>query len=401
MLQKTEKTEFVQYIIDYTNKSITNDALKGIALYLAPMIFDFYSSPNNFIPIWGIRVSVALICLTFLFSMKRPIIMKHPRFFYMLGMALALTSITPIWSLSHPETLPTEATLISAPLILGMAIFRMLAVDALLLGAIYCGSFCLLMLSRNANADIWQSYSIGLGQGYVMGALIAYLSERDLYRSFLTDKLLRQETERADNLLIKTFPSEVAKELKEHHRSQPQRFDNVTVMFCDIVSFTSIASNMTPEDLVEWLNHVFSKFDQLTEDYGCEKIKTIGDAYMVVCGAPTPRIDHAQRIVRLATALHNISKEIFLQGSPLSIRIGINTGPVVAGVIGQKRFAYDLWGDCVNTASRMESLSEPGKTLLTESTKDQLDDSIELRQIKGINVKGKGQMDAWQVVFCR
>lgn len=401
MRPKAERQEFIQYIIDYTNQSITHDAYKGIALYLTPMIYDFYSSPSNFIPIWIIRLSVALICLTFLFSIKQPLIMKNQRFFYMLGMAVAMISITPIWSLSNPDTLPTEATLIAAPLILGMAIFRMLAVDALLLGAIYCGSFCILLLYRNANADIWQSYSIGLGQGYVMGALIAYLSERDLYRSFVTDKLLRQETARADNLLINTFPSEVAKELKAYHRSQPQRFDNVTVMFCDIVSFTSNASSMPPEDLVEWLNQVFSKFDQLTEDYGCEKIKTIGDAYMVVCGAPTPYTDHAQRVVRLAIALNNISKDIHLKGSPLAIRIGINTGPVVAGVIGRKRFAYDLWGDCVNTASRMESLSEPGKILLTESTKDQLDDSIELKKITGINVKGKGQMDAWQVIGYR
>lgn len=196
----------------------------------------------------------------------------------------------------------------------------------------------------------------------------------------------------------KTFPQEVANELKINHVSKAQRFENVPVMFCDIVNFTEASANTPPEKLVAWLNDVFSAFDRLTYQFECEKIKTIGDAYMAVCGVPTPDVEHAQKIVKLALAINAESSKLSLNGSRLTLRMGVSSGSVVAGVIGERRFAYDLWGDTVNTASRMEAMASPGKILITETTKAHLGDTFKLEKVSGLMVKGKGKMDGWQVV---
>ncbi len=398
MHQKKDKADFREYLLGYTNASIDSDVYKALAFYLSFMLLDFYGSSEDYPILWSIRIGVVSVCAFLAFFNKHPIIHQNRRFFYIFSMMLIMNSTVLIWSIRYPDTLPANTGVPSAILVCCMAIFRMVASDALMIGFIYCLSFCILLASRDATTQVWQNYAFGLGIAYTLGGIGAIVSEQNLYRSYMAEKLLRRETERADNLLIKTFPLEVAKELKDHQKSQARRFDTVSVMFCDIVNFTEASSNMPPEELVECLNGVFSAFDHLTEQHGCEKIKTIGDAYMAVCGAPTPRDDHAQRIVGLAMAIKAVAKDFYLNGSPLTLRIGINTGPIVAGVIGKNRFAYDLWGDSVNIASRMEALCTPGQILLTESTKSYLGDAYSLRKVTSLNVKGRGKMDAWQLV---
>jgi class 3 adenylate cyclase len=230
-----------------------------------------------------------------------------------------------------------------------------------------------------------------------MGIAGSTIGQNYVIRAYLAEKKLREETARADNLLLKTFPFEVAKELKTNQKSIARLYEHATVMFCDVVNFTHSSSHMAPEDLVEWLNRTFSEFDRVTAEHGCEKIKTVGDAYMVVSGVPIPDENHAERILLLALAIKSASEKITLNGQPLQLRIGISSGPVVAGVIGQSRFAYDLWGDTVNTASRMESLAPPGGILITESTKMIIEGHFNLEQIPTLEVKGKGAMAAWLV----
>jgi len=398
MHPKIDKTDFRTYLLEYSNDAIDSDVYKALAFYLSFMIFDFYGSPKTYPTLWTIRIIVVSICTFLAIFNKHPLIHQNRRLFYIFSIMLVMNSTVLIWSIRYPDTLPANTGLPAAILVCSMVIFRMLAIDALIIGFIYCLSFCILLISRESANHVWQNYALGLGVAYALGGIGAIVSEKNLYRSYKAEKLLRRETERADNLLIKTFPLEVAKELKDHQKSQARRFDNVSVMFCDIVNFTEASSNMPPEELVECLNGFFSAFDHLTEQHGCEKIKTIGDAYMAVCGAPTPRDDHAQRIVGLAMAIKAVAKDFYLNGSPLTLRIGINTGPIVAGVIGKNRFAYDLWGDTVNIASRMEALCKPGQILLTESTKSHLDDAFRLQKITALSVKGKGKMDAWQLV---
>jgi hypothetical protein len=231
-----------------------------------------------------------------------------------------------------------------------------------------------------------------------MGIAGSTIGQNYVIRAYLAEKNLREETARADNLLLKTFPFEVAKELKTNQKSIARRYEHATVMFCDVVNFTHSSSHMPPEDLVDWLNRTFSEFDRVTAEHGCEKIKTVGDAYMVVSGVPIPDENHAERILLLALAIKSASEKITLNGQPLQLRIGISSGPVVAGVIGESRFAYDRWGNTVNTASRMESTAPEGSIQITQTTKEAIQDKFLLEKRPQVQIKGKGLMDTWLIL---
>jgi adenylate cyclase len=187
--------------------------------------------------------------------------------------------------------------------------------------------------------------------------------------------------------------------LKQKQSTIADSFDEVTVLFADLVGFTELASRLSPTQLVELLNQIFSAFDELSQGYGLEKIKTIGDAYMVVGGLPKPRRDHAEAIAKMALDMQKIISHFNSQNNQaLSIRIGINTGPVVAGVIGIKKFSYDLWGDTVNTASRMESQGKANRIQVTEETYQRLKDKFVLEDRGEIPVKGKGKMQTYFLI---
>ncbi len=184
--------------------------------------------------------------------------------------------------------------------------------------------------------------------------------------------IIERERQRAENLLLNILPREVAEELKETGRTRARQYDEVTVLFTDFKSFTQVAEALSPASLVAMLDECFSAFDEITEKYGIEKIKTIGDAYMCAGGLPKPVPDHAQRVVRAGLAIRDymqqFAEERRKKGLPFfEIRIGIHTGPVVAGVVGSKKFAYDIWGDTVNLAARMESSGEPGKVNISHA----------------------------------
>jgi class 3 adenylate cyclase len=170
-------------------------------------------------------------------------------------------------------------------------------------------------------------------------------------------------------------------------------FSEVTILFADIVGFTELAMRLPPADLVEQLNGIFSDFDELVDRHGLEKIKTIGDAYLVAGGVPIPRPDHAIAVAEMALDVREALRCFNARrGTSLAIRIGINTGPVVAGVIGTRKFVFDLWGDAVNIASRMESHGEPGRIQVTEATFQLLRERYEFAERGPIPVKGKGPM---------
>lgn len=203
------------------------------------------------------------------------------------------------------------------------------------------------------------------------------------------------EREKAEKLLLNILPRPIAEELKQGRRSICDGFAEVSVLFADIVGFTTLSTRISPDELVALLNQIFSTFDDLSDRYGLEKIKTIGDNYMVAGGLPIPRPDHAEAIAQMALDMQEaIAKLEFPVENmePLSLRIGINSGPVIAGVIGTKKFIYDLWGDAVNTASRMESHSLPGCIQVTEATYQLLQHKYILEKRGTLLVKGKGEM---------
>ena len=204
------------------------------------------------------------------------------------------------------------------------------------------------------------------------------------------------ERERAEGLLLNVLPGEVAVELKETGHTTARRYESVSVLFADIVGFTPLSAEMEPEAMVDQLNEVFTHFDQLANKYGCEKIRTIGDNYMVAAGVPTPRDDHAHALASMALEMLQYAKT-----GPLSFRLGINSGPVVAGVVGISKFQYDLWGDTVNIASRMESQGEPDRIQISEATYQLIKDDFDTTLRGPIEVRGKGTLTTWYLEHTR
>ena len=207
-------------------------------------------------------------------------------------------------------------------------------------------------------------------------------------------RLLDVERGKSDRLLLNVLPREVADILREENRTIAEHYDEISVLFADPVGFTPLSERLTPSETVALLNDVFSHFDTLADRYGVEKIRTIGDAYMVAAGVPVPRPDHAHVLAAMALELNEFVTN--RGGSErLQLRLGIHSGPAVAGVIGQAKFQYDIWGDTVNTASRMESHGVPGQIQITEATQRLIDDAYVCSRRGPIEVKGKGTMETW------
>jgi len=214
---------------------------------------------------------------------------------------------------------------------------------------------------------------------------------------------LREEQQKTDRLLLNILPAQIAARLKENEGNQgaiASRFETATILFADIVNFTNIAANTSPTALVCQLNDIFSAFDAIAERHNLEKIKTIGDAYMVVGGVPTPDVHHAHAVMAMAIEMMEFAQSYTVvdqSGSPhqLCLRIGINTGPVVAGVIGTKKFSYDLWGDAVNIASRMESHGLVNRIQVSEETYLHLKESYRFEDRGYLSIKGRGDMQVF------
>jgi len=232
-------------------------------------------------------------------------------------------------------------------------------------------------------------------------ALLAFGLFRRYRFTQKTNKIIEEERNRSDTLLLNILPEETANELKETGAVKAKKYDAATVLFTDFKGFTSYSEKLSPESLVETVSFYFSKFDAIIEKYGLEKIKTIGDAYMCAGGLHDNTKDHAERMVKaafeIAAFVDKTKKDKAASELTFDIRIGINTGPVVAGVVGTKKFAYDIWGDTVNVASRMESMSEAGKINISENTYEFVKDAYTCEYRGEIDVKNRGKMKMYFV----
>jgi adenylate cyclase len=242
----------------------------------------------------------------------------------------------------------------------------------------------------------------------VVSTLVLFLLKYFVDKKNEAYRLLRIEEQKADRLLLNVLPREIAAALKDDERTIAEEFEEASVLFADLVGFTPLSSRLSPVQMVELLNEIFTHFDTLVDQYGVEKIRTIGDNYMVAAGVPRPQPDHAERLARLALDMRHYLDENWSQvelsaGSPgttlarvsVQFRIGINSGPVIGGVIGKRKFVYDVWGDAVNIASRMESHGLPGKIQISEETRRRLCGEFACQPRGIIKVKGKGEMKTW------
>ncbi len=227
----------------------------------------------------------------------------------------------------------------------------------------------------------------------IIAAVGSRMSSKLRRSEFFGREALKDEKERSEQLLLNILPRPIAERLERGERTIADRVEDASVLFADIVGFTPLSETMTPEQLVAVLDDIFSEFDKSAVRRGLEKIKTIGDAYMVASGLLVPRGDHLEAIADMALDMRAAVEAVNQRrGLSLAMRIGIHTGPVVAGVIGTSKFSYDVWGDTVNTASRMESHSSAGEIQVTADVRQRLENDYDFSEPRSVNVKGKGTL---------
>ncbi len=290
---------------------------------------------------------------------------------YLAGVAaLVIPMVLVGLSLTHLQAMGGLAALVALPIIM-YAAFEATAVEI-------------------TNLSVW----------LFTGAAFAYIAFRAAdttrRRVFLAERDLAAERDRSETLLLNVLPKTIADQLKEDSATIAERFEMISILFADIVGFTPISQAMSAEEAVDMLSGFFSHFDELVDRLGVEKIRTIGDSYMAVAGVPTPMYNHAAVLAALAVEIRDyVRASPPFNGHRIDFRIGISSGPAVAGVIGTKKFQYDVWGDAVNTASRMESHGVPGRIQITEATRDLIQDEYECIPRGEIDIKGKGRMKTW------
>jgi adenylate cyclase len=307
----------------------------------------------------------------------------------------AATLLFWVFYVSRISTLPAEYGYIGVILITAFtyALLRLRFVLVALITVIGIGAYLPYAITAKYIVDVSlvlaMLYLVSFG---VLGGIAAYRTERFTRDLFLRERQVEQERTRSDGLLLNMLPAAIVEQLKTSSGGRiAQSFDHVSVFFADAVGSTEQAARSSPEAFADALDELFSHFDEIAQRHGLEKIKTIGDAYMAVAGAPTPIADHADAAVGMAVEiLTDAGKFRWPSGDPIVVRGGIATGPAVAGVIGVQRFAYDLWGDTVNLASRLETNAGPGRFLVSESTATQLSDRYDFGPPEVLEVKGKG-----------
>jgi class 3 adenylate cyclase len=300
-----------------------------------------------------------------------------------------------VYYVSQVLTLPAEYGYVGVILITAFTytLLRLRFVLVMLITVIGIAAYLPYAFTANYIVDVSRVlatlYLVSFG---ILGGLAAYRMERFTRELFLRERQLDQERLRSDGLLLNILPQAIIEQLKASSGGRvAQAFDQVSVVFVDAVDSTVEAARSSPDEFADALDALFRRFDEIADRHGLEKIKTIGDAYMAVAGAPVPVADDAAAAVAMALDILAEAGEVrWPSGEPIAVRGGVATGPAVAGVIGNRKFAYDLWGDTVNLASRLEQYGEPGKVLVSESTAGQLTDRFEFGPVRVADLKGKG-----------
>ena len=397
---------------DYHANTVSTTRLAlvlGLILYSLFGILDVYAIPVSKDVVWIIRygivapVIVAALLATFASSLQ-----KYTQAFMCAVVAISGLGIAAMISITTEAEFGNRFYFTGLILISmwGYSLSRLrfwyavLANVIIMIGYEFASIEMKKLLESETGIVIFTMHNFFFLGANVIGMFASYYLERYTRRDFLQKYTIQAQRDRADKLLYNVLPQRIAERLKESSETIAEEFSSATVLFADIVNFTPISARFGPREVVDMLNELFSHFDELVDKYGVEKIQVAGDGYMVAAGVPTPRPDHATVLAQLALdMLDYVKQQEFLGGRhPIEIRIGLNSGSLIAGVIGRKKYFYALWGDMVNTASRMESHGESGKIQITRETYELVREEFECEYIGEITVKGKGRMEAWHLL---
>jgi class 3 adenylate cyclase len=372
----------------------------GIAFWLAwglilrPHILALSDRRLDAIVRFGVFIPMLLVGLGLTFT---PV---FRRIWQGMSVVVALTTILVwVYYIAHVLTLPPEYGYVGIILITAFTytLARLRFILVVLVTVVGIAAYLPYAFTASYIVDVTRVlatlFLISFG---VLGGLAAFRLERFSRQLFLRERQLERERERSDGLLLNILPQAIVEQLKTSPDGRiAQAFDQVTVVFADAVGSTEQGARSSPEEFAAALDELFRRFDQIADRHGLEKIKTIGDAYMAVAGAPVPMEHHAAAATSMALDILEEAGQVrWPSGDPLRVRVGVATGPAVAGIIGYRKFAYDLWGDTVNLASRLQESAEPSRALVSKPTVDQLGDRYEFGAPQIVELKGKGPTPA-------
>jgi class 3 adenylate cyclase len=374
----------------------------AIVLYAAFGVLDLFIVPNEAGSIWLIRY--AIVCPVFLAGLG----LTFTHWFQPVAQPILL-ALAAMCGLGIVAMVAIASPSASALYYAGLLLVVPWAYSVLRLRFLYATAAAATILIgyevvaigvKQTPPDILVNNNFFFVSSVIVGMAAGYTIERGMRAEFLQRRLIDRERDRSDALLLNILPQAIIDRLKARGEAGSQRrlaeaLGDVTVLFADAVGFTEQAGKTLADDLVTALDGLFSRFDALADRYGLEKIKTVGDAYMAVAGAPEPHPDHAQAAAEMAlTIIEELEDARWPSGDPILVRVGIASGPAVAGVIGQRKFAYDLWGDTVNLASRLQSQGQPGRILASESVVAHLKARYQFGPPLVVELKGKGPTQA-------
>ena len=401
-----------QFREDYHANTVSTTRLAlvlGLILYSLFGILDIYAIPISKDIVWIIRYGiVAPVILLTLVASYSAMFQKYTQALMCLVVAVSGLGIVAMISITREAEFGNRFYFTGLILISmwGYSLSRLrfwyavLANLMIMIGYEFGSIVVKQLLESETGIVIFTMHNFFFLGTNVIGMFGSYYLERYTRRDFLQKYTIQAQRDQADRLLYNILPERIAEKLKLSGETIAEEFNSTTVLFADIVNFTPISARFGPREVVDMLNEVFSHFDELVDKYGVEKIQVAGDAYMVAAGIPTFRADHATVLAQLALdMLKYVKEEEFLGGKhPIEIRIGLNSGSLIGGVIGRKKYFYALWGDMVNIASRMQSHGEVGKIQITRDTYELVKDKFECEYIGEIAVKGKGNMEAWHLI---
>ena len=368
----------------------------GIAFTLAYGVVDILVLDQVLLAVALVRLVVVALFAGALLVIGRAIWVAHR---LQLASALLLTSTLLLLgtAMGQAADFPTEylSTSCTVTLLGAVGLLRLRMHTVLVMTAVYA-AVCLSLPGALGGVDMLARHvapTLGLAS---IAVLIGFSLEKLRRTDYLRQQEVEMEQARSDELLHNVLPATIAQRLRTEPGAIAESAPDVSVLFSDIVGFTPVSESLTPEELVQLLDTMFREFDELCDQRGIEKIKTVGDAYMAVAGLPVPDADHAASLAELALDMQRTLTRLSPQWpSPIAMRIGIASGPVVAGVIGRRKFTYDLWGDTVNTASRMESHGRPHRIQVSQSTHALLEARYAFSEPQTVEVKGKGPMTTY------